>query len=99
MTYIDKNICELTQVHQGKVVWNTKDPLGWTIGWDTVAQARVSPLAELLQPGLELHFSLVGQCCLDYRVPLSSVLGWDTVAWARVSPLAGLLQPGLECTP
>ena len=31
----------------------TTVPLGWTIGWDTVAWVRVSPLAGLLQPGLE----------------------------------------------
>ena len=54
MTYfIHNNIYELTQVHRGKVVWNTIVPLGWTIGWDTVAWVRVSPLAGLLQPGLE----------------------------------------------
>ena len=50
------------------------------------------PLAGLLQPGLELHLSLVGQCSLGYRVPLSSVVGWDTVAWVSVSPLVGLLD-------
>ena len=53
VTFIDNDICELTQVHRGKVVWNTIVPLGWTIGWDTVAWLRESPLAGLLQPGLE----------------------------------------------
>ena len=53
MTYIDNNICELTKVHRGKVVWNTIVPLGWTTGWDTVAWVRVSPLAGLLHAGLE----------------------------------------------
>ena len=94
MTYIDNNICELTQVHRGKVVWNTIVPLAWTFGLDTVAWVRV-------------HLSLVGHCSLGYRAPLSLgqcvllgwTVGWDTVAWVRMSRLAGLLQPGLERTP
>ena len=53
LTNIKNNICELTQVHRVKVVWKPIVPLGWTIGWDTVTWVRVSPLAGLLQPGLE----------------------------------------------
>ena len=78
MTYIDNNICQLTQVHRGKVVWNTIVPLAQTIGWNTLAWVTV-------------HHSLVGHCSLGYRAPLSSNVGWDTVAWVSVSSLAGLL--------
>ena len=86
MTNINNNICELTQVHWVKVVWKTIVPLGWTIGWDTVAWVRVSPLAGLLQPGLEYTLAWwdnVAWVMLGYRV--------GHVAWVRVSPLAGLL--------
>ena len=57
MTYTDNNIYELTQVHRGKVVWNTIVPFAWTIEWDTVAWVSVSLLAGLLQPGLESNLA------------------------------------------
>ena len=68
---------------------------------------RVSPLAGLLQPGLEYSLALwdklawiIEPLWLSCRVGhVGWTVGWDTVAWVRVSPLAGLLQPGLECTP
>ena len=71
------------------MVWNTIVPLGWTIGWDTVAWVRVSPLAGLLQPGLAYTLAWWDNVAWVIEPPISSVVGWDTVAWVSVDSLQG----------
>ena len=43
----------LAQLYGGTCSLGQSVPLGWTVGWYTVAWVRVSPLDGLLQPGLE----------------------------------------------